>query len=74
MELVENVSASQSLGRVWKLTCESEKCKKNENKDYKMTLKKGRYFIVNRILNFALRCIHKGNLAVIQFTSLMNLH
>ena len=74
LELVENVSTSQSLGRVWKMTCENEKSKKNENKDYTMTPKKDRYFIVNRILNFALRCTDKGNLAVIQFTRLMNLH
>ena len=32
LELVENVPASPSLGRAWKLTCKSIKCKKNEIK------------------------------------------
>ena len=70
LELVENVSASPSLGRAWKLTCKSIKCKKN----YAMTPKKYRYFIVNRMLNFALRCVGKGHSAAKKIISLMNLH
>ena len=39
-----------------------------------MTPKKDRYFIVNRMLNFALRCTGKGQSAAKKCTSLMNLH
>ena len=39
-----------------------------------MTPKKYRYFIVNRMLNFALRCVGKGHSAAKKIISLMNLH
>ena len=39
-----------------------------------MTPKKDRYFIVNRMLNFTLRCTGKGHSAEKKCTSLMNLH
>ena len=39
-----------------------------------MTPKKDRYFTVNIMLNFALRCIGKGHSAAKKITILVNLH
>ena len=71
LEIKEKVTACQSLGRVWTLTCGGNNC--CSVKDTPMTPKHNQRFQLNESLVLACRLIGRGRAAARKLTSLLNL-